>query len=179
MATKCPQRLPAAGKSDAERKLFDLLRDHLPNDYTVIWSIDWAMPRSHDYGGGASESEIDFLLLHHDQGILVLEVKGGGVGYDGSLHEWYTIDRNNVRFSIKDPFEQARNGKYPLIRELTQKVPAPWLRDACYQSVFGHAAVFPDIDANRIASHNNRTAYIMLDLEDLLDGEIMIEIDGV
>ena len=179
MATMYPQRLPASGKSDAERKLFDLLRDHLPNDYTVIWSIDWTVPRSPSYGGGASESEIDFLLLHPDKGILVLEVKGGGVGYDGSLHEWYTIDRNNKRSSIKDPFEQAKDGKYTLLRELTQQVSAMWLRDACRSSVFGHAAVFPDIYAGRIGNRPSRPEDILLDRQDMQPGAIQRAIDGV
>src|SRR6266700_3184004 len=152
MATMYPQRLPSSGKSNAERKLFDLLRDHLSNDYTVIWSIDWTVSRPASSGGGVRESEIDFLVLHPDKGILVLEVKGGGVGYDGALHEWYSIDDDRRRHKIKDPFEQAKDGKYTLIRELTKQVPLPWLRIACQNSVFGHAAVFPDIDGSRIAN---------------------------
>lgn len=36
MATMYPQWLPAAVKSNAERKLFDLLRDYLPAEYTVL-----------------------------------------------------------------------------------------------------------------------------------------------
>lgn len=177
MATMYPQRLPRSGKSDAERKLFDLLRDHLPADYIVIWSIDWTMRRSPAYGGGARESEIDFLVLHPDKGILVLEVKGGGVGYDGSLHEWYTINRNNERSIIKDPFEQAKDGKYALIRELTQQVPIMWLRDACRQSVFGHAAVFPDVDARRIAHRPNKPDEILLERQDMQPGALQHAID--
>src|SRR5215469_764854 len=79
MATMYPQHLPASGKSDAERKLFHLLQDYLPSDYTVIWSIDWTMARSARVGGGAHESEIDYLVLHPTRGVLILEVKGGGV----------------------------------------------------------------------------------------------------
>src|SRR6266702_8279606 len=128
MATMYPQRLPSSVKSNAERKLFDLLRDHLPNDYTVIWSIDWTVPRPSSSGGGARESEIDFLVLHPDKGILVLEVKGGGVGYDGVRGEWYTIDRKGTRHTIKDPFKQAQDGKHTLRRELTQQIQSQWLR---------------------------------------------------
>src|SRR5947209_5492155 len=112
MATMYPQRLPDSCKSDAERKLFHLFQDSLPHDYTVIWSIDWTEARPVNRGGGGHVSEIDFLGLHPSRGILVLEGKGGGVGYDGNSHEWYTVDRNGNRFAIKDPFEQARNGRY-------------------------------------------------------------------
>lgn len=178
MAIMYPQRLPASRKSDAEGKLFDLLRDHLPSDYTVIWSIDWTVPRSPGYGGGANESEIDFLVLHPDKGILVLEVKGGGVGYDGSLHEWYTINRDNERKTIKDPFEQAKDGKHTLRRELTQQVSAMWLRDACRHCVFGHAAVFPDVIASRIANRPSKPEEIVLDCQDMRPGAIKSAIDG-
>src|SRR5258708_1364327 len=123
MAKMYPQWLPTEGKSNAERKLFDVLRDHLPQDYTVLWSIDWTQATPTNQGGNARESEVDFLVLHPDKGLLILEVKGGGVGYDGSRHEWYTIDAGQQRHKIKDPFDQARNGKHALLRELTQKAP--------------------------------------------------------
>lgn len=167
MATMYPQRLPDTCKSDAERKLFRLFQGSLPNDYTVIWSIDWTEARPARHGGGAHESEIDFLILHPKQGILVLEVKGGGVGYDGTLHEWYTIDRDDRRFSIKDPFEQARKGRYALFRELTQQVPLTGFRDACGRCTFGHAVVFPDIDTSRVANRPTRPDEIMLDHQDM------------
>ncbi|HEY1351675.1 MAG TPA: NERD domain-containing protein [Ktedonobacteraceae bacterium] len=177
MATMYPQYLPASGKSDAERKLFRLLQDHLPPDYTVIWSIDWTMARSPEVGGGAHESEIDFLILHPAQGILVIEVKGGGVGYDGTRHEWYTIDRNSMRHTIKDPFEQARDGKYALIRELTQRVPGDELRSACRQAVFGHAIVFPDIEASRVASRPGRPEDILLDRYAVQSGAVQAAVE--
>ena len=177
MATMYPQRLPILCKSDAERKLFHLFQKSLPNDYTVIWSIDWTEARPINRGGGAHESEIDFLVLHLTRGILVLEVKGGGVGYDGTLHEWYTIDRDDRRFPIKDPFEQARNGRYALFRELTQQVPALGLRDACRRSVFGYAVVFPDIDTSRVANRPTRPDEILLDRQDMQSGTIQHSIE--
>jgi len=179
MATMYPQRLPSSVKSKAERKLFDLLRDHLPNAYTVIWSIDWTIPRPSSSGGGPRESEIDFLVLHPDKGILVLEVKGGGVGYDGSLHEWFSIDDSGRRHKIKDPFEQAKDGKYTLIRELTRQVPSLWLRNACQNSVFGHSAVFPDIDASRIANRPTKPDEVILDRQDMQSSTIQQAIDKV
>jgi len=177
MATMYPQRLPSSGKSNAERKLFDLLRDHLSNDYTVIWSIDWTVAHPASSGGGVRESEIDFLVLHPDKGILVLEVKGGGVGYDGALHEWYSIDDDRRRHKIKDPFEQAKDGKYTLIRELTRQVPLPWLRIACQNSVFGHAAVFPDIDGSRISNRPTKPDEVILDRQDMQSSIIQQAID--
>ena len=52
MATMYPQWLPAAVKSNVERKLFDLLRNSLPAEYTVLWSVDWTLRRPTAQGGG-------------------------------------------------------------------------------------------------------------------------------
>ncbi len=145
MATMYPQWLPTSVKSNAERKLFDLLRDYLSNEYIAIWSTDWTTPRPTAYGGGVQESEVDFLIVHPVKGILVLEVKGGGVGYDGTHHEWYTINARNQRYSLHDPFDQGRNSTHTLRRELTQRIPQAWLQIACRQSIFGYAIVVPDI----------------------------------
>lgn len=177
MARMYPQRLPASGKSDAERRLFRLLQEHLSQEYVVLWSIDWTLVRSTGYGGGARESEVDFLVLHPEKGVLILEVKGGGVGYDGSLHEWYTIDRYHERSSIKDPFDQARNGKHALRRELTQLVPQSSLRAACQQAVFAHAVVFPDIDATRVANRPTRPDNLLLDHQDMQPSTIQAALD--
>jgi hypothetical protein len=177
MATMYPQWLPAAVKSNAERKLFDLLRDHLPAEYTVLWSVDWTLPRPAAQGGGVQESEVDFLILHPEKGVLVLEVKGGGVGYDGSRHEWYTIDARNEHHSIHDPFDQARDSKHTLIRELTQRVPEAWLQTACRQSVFGHAIVVPDIRKERLANRPTRPEEIVLDRQDLQSDSVLSAIE--
>lgn len=172
MARMYPQWLPSSVKSNAERKLFDLLRDHLPDEYTILWSIDWTMPRSSARGGGARESEVDFLVLHPEMGILILEVKGGGVGYDGTRHAWYTIDARNARHPIHDPFDQARDGKYALLRELTQQVSEQWLRTTCRNTTFGHAVVVPDILKSQIAHRPTRPDEIVLDRQDLQPGRI-------
>lgn len=179
MATMYPQWLPTSRKSAAEEKIFNLLRDHLPRNYVVLWSIDWTMPHSSSYGGGAQESEIDFLVLHMEKGILVLEVKGGGVGYDGSLHEWFTINSNKIRHHIKDPFEQAKDGKYALLRELTYQASSLWLREACKKCVFGHAVVVPDIFKERLTNRPTRPDEIVLDRSNLQPNTIQQAIDDV
>jgi hypothetical protein len=177
MARMFPQWLPASGKSNAERKLFAVLRDYLPDEYTVIWSIDWTMGRPASHGGGARESEVDFLVLHPEKGLLILEVKGGGVGYDGTRHEWHTIDATSTRRPIHDPFDQARDGKYALLRELTQQVPQLWLRTACRNSVFGHAVIVPDIAKDRLTNRPTRPDNLVLDRQDLQPATILSAIE--
>lgn len=150
MATMYPQRLPNIVQSNAERKLFDALRDHLHADYTVIWSIPWTIRR--DPGkGGALDGEVDFLLLHPQKGILNVEVKGGGVGYDGTRHEWYTVDRYNKRYVI-DPFDQATKCMHTMIKKLQNEAASLLVRKACQKAVFGRAVFFPDIASSQVTN---------------------------
>ncbi len=177
MARMYPQWLPTSGKSNAERKLFDLLSAYLPDEYTVLWSIDWTVPRSAAYGGGVQESEVDFLIVHPEKGILVLEVKGGGVGYDGTRHEWYTINAKGERHALHDPFDQGRNSAHALRRELTQRVPQVWLQSASRQSIFGYAIVVPDISKERLTNRSTRPDEIVLDRQDIQSTTIQSAIE--
>lgn len=178
MARMHPQWLPTSVKSNAERKLFTVLQNHLPDEYTVIWSIDWTTSRPSAYGGGVQESEVDFLMVHPEKGILVLEVKGGGVGYDGTRHEWYTINASNERHVLHDPFDQGRNSAHTLRRELTQRIPQAWLRAACLQSIFGYAVVAPDIYKDRLADRPTRPNEIVLDRRDVQPTTILTSIEN-
>jgi len=66
--------------------------------------------------GRQGDGEADFVLLHPRHGIVVVEVKGGRVEIvDG---RWYTTDRHDERFEIKDPFRQATDSKHALLTYL-------------------------------------------------------------
>ena len=62
-------------ESAGEKRVFEALRDGLPDDWEVFHSVSWMM---RDPAEGANDGEIDFVLCHPEQGILCLEVKGGG-----------------------------------------------------------------------------------------------------
>jgi hypothetical protein len=49
--------------------------------------------------------ETDFIIAHPNLGILLLEVKGGGIEVrDG---EWISIDRYGQKWKITNPYEQV------------------------------------------------------------------------
>ena len=78
MALMYPTSLPDDVASAAERRLFGLFQAQLPDDFVVLHSVKWLVrERRFDRDG-----EADFLIVHPDLGILVLEVKGGGVRVD-------------------------------------------------------------------------------------------------
>jgi hypothetical protein len=127
-----PDRVKVDTKSPAERKLYETLREGLPGEYVVFHGVAWLVrnPR-----GGARDGEADFVIAHPERGILVLEVKGGVIRYDGATNEWFSGN-----YAVKDPFEQAKGNKYSLLDKL-HDLPYwgnRWL-------TLGHAVAFPDV----------------------------------
>ncbi|MHB1046351.1 MAG: nuclease-related domain-containing protein [Thermoanaerobaculia bacterium] len=57
---------------------------------------------------GVREGEADFLVLHPYLGMLVLEVKGGRIVFDGRTGAWTSTARDGTVYGIKDPFLQAQ-----------------------------------------------------------------------
>lgn len=117
---------------DSERRVADALR-RLPEPWTILHHVSWQTKR----GGRQGDGEADFLILHPRKGLLVIEVKGGGV--DVEHGRWMTTDRYGKRHSIKNPYEQATASKHALVG---------WLRDRNLGSRLrvGHAVVFPHMD---------------------------------
>jgi hypothetical protein len=116
---KIPQSVFDDPLKDAEAKTYRALRDTLSDDYSVFYSVAWlAGPGNPRTGDG----EADFVILHPERGLLILEVKGGGISRDGPNGQWYTRDRHENYHRIKDPVNQARENKYALLKKL-QNVP--------------------------------------------------------
>ena len=88
--------------------------------------------------------------------MLVIEVKGGRITYDGGAGQWHSNE-----FSIKDPFEQARGNKYSLLAKLKD---LPYWRERWL--TIGHAVAFPDVVVNHDLRLDAPQA-IILDANDL------------
>jgi hypothetical protein len=104
VARMIPSALPASVESAAERLLFDQFARQLPDAFVVIHGVRWLMRDRRRFD---RDGEIDFLIVHPDHGLLILEVKGGGIQIrDG---QWYSIDRFGDVHEIKNPVVQARD----------------------------------------------------------------------
>lgn len=122
--------------SPAEVLLYHAFRHQLHDDFTVFHSVAWLGLRR---GARLADGEADFVIAHPRIGVLVLEVKGGIVGFD-SASGWYTFNRAmRQRNRIRDPFEQAKDSKYALVRKLRSLPNGP---DPL--PTIGHAVAFPD-----------------------------------
>ncbi len=142
MATMFPKHIIDDTHSSAERKLFSLFERQLEPEFTVFHSVAW-LARSDR--GRAFDGEADFIITHPHLGLLVLEVKGGRIYYDGSIGKWFSVDRNNVTYQLsKDPVTQAKNARYNLYRKLQD---SPLTCDNAYPVC--HAVCFPDVTADQ------------------------------
>jgi hypothetical protein len=139
MAKMYPERLPESVLSDpkrtAERKVYESFST-LPKAYSVFYSVGWQAK----VNGVIQDGEADFVVTHADFGILVVEVKGGGIGYDANLDRWTSTDRNGDTYTIKNPVEQAMKSRHSLFNKMTT-LPG-W--DQRFLTM-GHIVVFPDI----------------------------------
>jgi hypothetical protein len=129
MAVMVP-RDPPPGAEGSELKVRTAL-ESLPDDWIVLHQVRWQSVRN----GRPGDGEADFVLVNRNHGMLVVEVKGGGVRLDAG--RWSSIDRHGSEHRTKDPFEQATSSKHALVSYLKQRgvstLPA------------GHLVVFPDL----------------------------------
>lgn len=146
MARCFPAPASATSESKAELELFRGLGEQLGPDFVVLHSVAWiARPG----GAGPREGETDILILHPTHGVLVVEVKGGRVSLDYRDRAWRSTDRHGVEHEIKNPFDQARRGKFSILEKINEN--RAWKKLAIGRFMVGYAAFFPDVgDADRL-----------------------------
>jgi hypothetical protein len=133
--------------STAEIRLLAAFAHQLDNEHVVLHSVAWI---SKPGGQGPRDGELDLLICHPRHGVLVVEVKGGRIDLDYGATRWTSADHNGVTHAIKNPFQQAKRGKYGVLEKLKEN-PA-WQRLRIGRFTLGHAAFFPDVhDCARLA----------------------------
>jgi hypothetical protein len=146
MARSFPDPQHASSDSNAELIVFRALAEQLGPEYAVLHSVAWI---SRPGGEGAREGETDILIAHPAKGLLAVEVKGGRVSLDYQTRSWISVDRNDVQHEIKNPFEQARRGKFALLEKLNES-PA-WRRLGIRRFALGYAVFVPGVgDGGRL-----------------------------
>jgi hypothetical protein len=161
MAQMHPSNNPAPETtSNAEKRLYRELRTRLAADFHVFHKVErYAKAKNGRY----VEGEIDFLILHPEYGVLVLEVKGGRISRDPATGKWTTTNQENETFFLKEsPFTQV-NSSARYLKDFLEKTPetqpfhypiarAVWFYGTVWQPM--HLPDFPDaliLDSNDIA----------------------------
>lgn len=127
-------------QSNAERKLYKIFKENLPDSYYVFFQVSWIMKKQENE---AKDGETDFVICHPKYGYLCIEVKGGGISFDATTKEWFSINYNQEKNSINDPIEQVRRAKYSILCKLKES--NEWHRLNNKRIGMGHAVFFPDV----------------------------------
>lgn len=156
--------------SDAEAKVYRAFRDGLPQDYVVFFQVGWILRREEEQ---AKDGETDFVVCHPELGYMCVEVKGGGVGFDSSTGDWFSVDRRRQKHSINNPINQALKAKYSIRSKLNEH--QHW-RDLSLSNVLrGHTVFFPDIGDASALSRPNMPAALIGCAKDLRDPKTWID----
>ena len=141
MARMFPPSLPLSVRENpslnAEVRVYDALRENTSQKWTAYYSVKWLGSTHPD--GPPRDGEADFILTHPKFGVIVLEVKGGAIRYEGRLMQWFSRDRHGASHDI-DPIFQVVRSKKVFLGKLQDQPgwKARWVR-------IGHAVVFPDV----------------------------------
>ena len=140
MAIMFPSVLPDYIRRDpfreAEVWVYDELKTQLPDSYRCYYSRPWLGLTSR---GEEIEGEADFVIAHPEKGVLVVEVKGGGVRRLEGSEQWVSRNRFNITNNIKDPVKQAIDSKHLLLKKLKEHPgwSGAWV-------TMRHGVIFPD-----------------------------------
>lgn len=128
--------LPSRGES----LFYRTCREALDDSWTVLYSVSWIsrQPRQH-----AQDGEADFILISANEGMLVIEVKSGGIVYNASSDQWNSSDYYGHEHIIKNPFRQARQSMYNILEKLREN--PEWVRIARKKINIGYAVVLPHV----------------------------------
>jgi len=122
--------------SNAEARIYAAIRDCLRPEFTVLYSVAWL---EKNRVSAPQEGEADFLILHPDHGLLIMEVKGGSVERNPAGEGWITRGADGIH-RMRDPFDQARSSMHALLRKLDEsraRIPAEFTT--------GYGVIMPDV----------------------------------
>ena len=140
MPTFIPPYMGEEIKSNAEKKMYDILQQLNIEDAYVLHSLGLPKHQSKIYG------EIDFVVVCK-RGVACLEIKGGRVECrDG---KWLFIDRYGVeRQKPEGPFAQVTGNMFSLMTELKNRFSGnPHMKNA----LVACGVVFPDIEFKSVS----------------------------
>jgi hypothetical protein len=137
MAVLYPDNPSDFNNSEGERAVFEALKD-LSDRYSVFYSVAWLNPRRRTNQFHLRlQGEADFLLVDPQRGLLVIEVKSGGIRY--ANRQWYQTNLSTrEEFPIGDPIQQANRSAHFFRQLLGEKIVGSVIR------VF-HGAWFPSV----------------------------------
>jgi len=159
-----PREPPPPGPgAKAERLLFEALDRALSEEFFVYCRLPYICVE------GAREGEADFVVLHRQLGLVVIECKGSGVRRTGT-GQWVRLGAGGGETPLgESPFLQAQRHAKELRRELERRMAHALPGVGELPFVTGHAVAFPMALLDRCAGELPLEAprEILLDAADL------------
>jgi Nuclease-related domain/UvrD-like helicase C-terminal domain/AAA domain len=143
MAEMHPDTPLTGTRSLGERKVFFALKENLPAPFCGLHGVP-LLTRGRGQEDRLHDGEIDFVLAHPELGLLVLEVKGGGIACDKERQRWTSTNQEG-EYEIKNPYDQAKRNMYALIEELHASKLAKR-----FSFPIGYAVWFADIEVAHV-----------------------------
>jgi hypothetical protein len=137
MARMFPDVRPETIQNKGERLVYTALQS-LPDDYQILHSLPWLRPDRSLRGAPLREGEADFVLLHKQRGLMIIEVKGRAPFLEDG--QWFYDDRPR-RIEMKDPFTQAERNMHAIIKEIEEKSGGRLTQRSL---VYGYMVFFPE-----------------------------------
>ena len=144
--------------SAGEDRLAEALVRKLRDPWHIYRNVAWLGKAP---GREPQDGEADVVIAHPDLGVMVIEVKGGGVRRIGP-NRWESVDRSGAVHTIKDPFAQATRAMHGL-RRTCEEVPG-WPAASVR---FTRAIAFPDATYDPHPAPLDGPREIVIDRDDL------------
>lgn len=160
MAKMIPERPSDETASAAEIKLFQRFKA-MPgtDDWVVMHSLAIAKHTTQ------SQGEADFVVIIPSYGVFVLEVKGGRISHNEGA--WFSKDRNDINYQIKNPVEEASNAMHSIKEYISNCQHTAKLE----RSLFGFGVVFPNTTMHGIVNTVELADEQIADFDDCLSPE--------
>ena len=166
MANIYPEISEDFHNSLGEFKIFESLK-RLSDEWNIYYSVNW---HKRENNGKIRWGEADFLIFNPKKGILVIEVKSGGIKFENGRWIQKRLDTLE-EFSMQNPFKQADRSKFTIIENLDNSL---FFGDKC---LVDKAVWFPSIDKNQLRQIQLPMDYdknLILTSEDLDNPEVAL-----
>jgi len=158
-----PQSIPQEWRQDprrrAELKLYDKFAEHLPGGWIVFYDVAWLARVRRQ---APEDGQTDFIVLHPDHGLLLIELKGGKIAFNADTGVWTSTDSTGTVHEIKDAFEQVQRSKYALINKFGSIAQLSQFHIPIVDGV-----AFPDVQVSGNQLRMDAPTEVIIDIDDL------------
>ena len=173
MAFMIPETIAArsGAATRGERKVFEALRDHLPEDYLIYYDI----PVKGRYP--------DFIVVGPDLGVVALEVKDWRLDSIAAvIRDGVVLREDGIERTLKNPVQQAREYILEAVDMLKRRSLLSDGKHLCFG--WGHGVIFPllskkDLETPSLFGPSFAEALgpgVILSGDDLASGQLLLQL---